>query len=231
MGAGCLAGAAFICPRGADAALVVNLNGATTITDNGAGDNDPATGRIVNTSVVAGFGIAISIAESTSPGTATAGLIQISSLLIENQTGAPGTLTITTSDTNFSLPGSGAQPMNLESDIGGTFALGSGVGNSVAFQSFADPANGQPAAAVATPVLTFIKATTNTSESFSGSNTSTWTRAAGPYSLADKAVITLSPGGQVNISGTTTAEAVPEPGSFALLGVGALALARRRKAR
>jgi len=233
MGAGCLAGAAFFCSRGVDAALILNLNGATTITDNGAGDSDPAVGRIVNTSVVAGFGISISIAASNSPGTATAGLLQISSLVIENQTPSPGTLTITTSDTNYTLPGGAGTPMTLENDIGGTFALGSAVGNTVSFRSFADPANSQPAGPVSTPALTFIKATTNTTESFSGSNQAAWTRAAGPYSLANQAVITLASGGQVNISGTTTAEAVPEPASLALISAvaGALLVGRRRNAR
>jgi len=226
----CVAGAAF-CASRAQAALIVNLNGVTSITDNAAGDSDPAVGRIINSSNVTGFGIAVSIAASNSPGTSTAGLLQISSLDIENQTGGTGVLTITVSDTNYTLPGAGIASMLLDSDIGGTFAQGSAVGNTVSFRSFADPANVQPAAAVSTPALIFLKATSSTTEAFSGSNTVPWTRGAGAYSLANQAVITLTAGGQVNISGTTTATLVPEPASLAAIGLAgtALAMGRRRR--
>jgi hypothetical protein len=197
--------------------------------DNGPGDSDPALGRITNTSIVGGFGIAISIAASNSPGTSTAGLLQISSLLIENQGSGTGSLTITTSDTGYTAPGGGGSSMSLENDIGGTFSIGSAVGNTVTFRSFADPTNGQPAGSVSTPSLVFLKSTTSTTESFSGSNSVNWIRGGGPYSLTNVATVTLAAGGQINLSGTTTV--VPEPTSVVALGAlsaAAFGLRRRR---
>jgi len=149
------AGAMFAAAPTAKAALVVNLNGGTTITDNGAGDTDPATGQITNSSTVAGFGVAITVAESNSPGTSSSGLIQISSLSIKNQGAGQGSLTISVSDNNYTAPGTNGSPMLLESDIGGTFAKGSAAGDSVSFRSFVDPANVQPATVNGTAALSF----------------------------------------------------------------------------
>ena len=224
----CAAAAGSLLASQAHAALVLNLNGAINVTDNGAGDLNPAVGQITNQSVVAGFGIAISVAASNSPGTPTAGLLQISSLLIENQAAGTGVLTITTSDTNYFLPT--GPLMSLDSDVGGTFSIGSAIGNSVSFQSFADPNNAQPAGPVSTPPMNFFKSTSATTESFSGSNSVNWVRNAGPYSLTNVAVVTLAAGGQVNLSGTTTA--VPEPTSalaLAAMSAGLLGLRRRSR--
>jgi len=212
-----------------NAALILNINnGAVVVTDNGAGDSDPTVGRIANTTTsAAGYSLAITLGTSNSPGSTTAGLLQINSLNVENGAN-PAVLDIRLSDTGFTNPAGTA--MTLQGSVGGTYTGGS-LGNSVAFQSFADPANGQPAAAVSTPNLTFTKATPLLSEPFSGSNAVAWARAAGPYSLAEHLVITLSANGQVQIAGATNATAVPEPASIGLLGLGAVAaLARRRRA-
>jgi hypothetical protein len=223
-----LAAAGLLVAAPAKAALLLNVGG-NVVTDNGAGDLDPSVGTINNTSTVGGFGVAITIAESTSPGNSTAGLLQISNLSIQNQSSGTGSLTITVSDNNYTAPGAGGVPMTLESDIGGTFSKGAAIGNTVTFQSFADPANGQPTALNPTPLLSFSKATSSTTESFSGSNQGGFTRAAGPYSLTNVTTITLAAGGQVNISGTTTASAVPEPASLGVLALGGLLAARRRR--
>jgi hypothetical protein len=214
-----------------NAALILNINnGAVVVTDNGAGDSDPTVGRIANTTTsAAGYSLAITLGTSNSPGSTTAGLLQINSLNVENGAN-PAVLDIRLSDTGFTNPGGAGTPMTLQGSVGGTYTGGS-LGNSVAFQSFADPANGQPAAAVSTPNLTFTKATPLLSEPFSGSNAVAWARAAGPYSLAEHLVITLSANGQVQIAGATNATAVPEPASIGLLGLSAVAaLARRRRA-
>jgi hypothetical protein len=224
---GLLAAGAMFAPT-ARAALMLNVGG-NIVTDNGAGDLDPTVGTINNTTNVGGFGVAITIGESNSPGNGTAGLLQISNLSIENQTGGTGSLTITASDTGYTAPGTAGVPMTLESDMGGTFSKGAAIGNSVTFQSFADPLNSQPTAANPTPLLTFNKATSNTTESFSGSTQGAFTHGAGAYSLSNVTTITLAAGGQVNLSGTTTASAVPEPATLGLLAMGGLLAARRRR--
>jgi len=226
-GAACIGAAGLVCSR-ANAALMVNLNGVITVTDNGAGDTDPAVGRITTTQTVPGFGISVDIASSNSPGTATAGLLTINSLDIQNLGTAAAALTVTTSDTGYTAPGGAATLMNLDSDIGLTFSNGAIIGNTATFKSSADPANAQPAAAFNTALLTFTKATANSTESFNGSNQTTFTRLGTPYSLSNTAVITLSPGGQVNLGGTTTATAIPEPAALGCLaGLGMLAVRRR----
>jgi hypothetical protein len=226
-GFACLAGGLFFASD-AGAALILNLNsGAIVVSDNGAGDTDPAVGSIVNNSVVGGFGVAISIATSNSPGTPVAGLLQISSLDVSNLGAGTGVLSIQVSDTGFTLPGSGSTPMLLETDMGGTITRAA-FGDTVTFKSSADPANGQPAGPVSTPPLVFVKSLPVVTESFSGSNSTLWVRAAGPYSLSNVATVSLSAGGQLNLSGTTTATAgIPEPGALPALGLLAGFLPRR----
>lgn len=212
------------------AALVVDLqNGAVVISDNGALDSDPTVGSIINSTIVAGFGVSITVATSNSPGTPAAGILQVTSLGVQNLNASVGTLLVRVSDTNFTLPGGPLSAMNLESSVGGTFTL-SPVGDLVNFQSFADPANLQPATAVLTPAQLFIKSAPGlTTESFNSTNNVGWSRGAGAYSLTNITTIMLSPGGQMNVSGTTVATAVPEPGTAVLLGLAIpLLLSRRR---
>jgi len=223
---GCLVAAIAPSSR---AALILNIdNGATIVTDNGAGDSDPTVGRINNTTTSAsGYSVVITLATSNSPGTAAGGILQINSLDVQNGGTGPATLDLRVSDTNFTQPGTNGTQMLLASSMGGTFTCGV-IGNSVTFQSSADPANGQPASAVNTPVLTFTKSTALTSEPFNGNNSVLWNRGAGAYSLADHVVINLSAGGQLNVTGATNATAVPEPASLGLLALAVPFLARRR---
>lgn len=225
----CAAGAALWVSADANAALVLDLNnGAIVINDNAPGlDSDPAIGSITNTSTVGGFGIAISIANSDSPGTPSSATLQISSLEIKNQGVGAGVLTIAVSDNNFLLPGVAGSPMTMYSDFGGTFSLNAALGDSVSFQSFVDPANITPANAVSTAPLNFVKTNPGT-QAFSNSNSAPWVHGAGAYSLRNVSTISLSTGGQLNISGTTTV--VPEPTSLvALGGLAATAFGLRRR--
>jgi hypothetical protein len=214
----------------ARAALMLDLqSGSTVITDNGPGDSDPTIGRIINTSVVAGFGITITVGQSNSPGTSSAGILQIQSLDIQNLNPNPATLIIKLSDTDFTLPGGTGDTLRVDSSVGGTFTQAN-LGDSVIFQSFADPANAQPAVEVPTPAMLFDKLDpTLFTESFSGSDFVTFVRGAEPYSLSNETIVNLSANAQINISGTTTSTPVPEPSVASLILVaGAMVLRRRR---
>ena len=221
---------ALVVVPAAKAALMLDLqNGSSIITDNGTGDSDPTIGRIINTSVVAGFGLTITVGQSNSPGTSTAGILQIQTLAIQNLNPTSATLVVKLSDTGFTLPGSAGSIVRVDSSVGGTFTQAN-VDDSVIFQSFADAANAQPAVAVPAPAMLFDKLNPSLfTESFSGSNFVTFPRDAGPYSLSNEAIVTLSAGAQMNISGTTTATLIPEPGVATLILVaGAVILHRRR---
>jgi hypothetical protein len=208
--------------RTASAALIVDYNNfAQSVVDNGAGDTDPAVGKIINNTNIAGFGVTITVAFSDSPGSGTSANLQINTLDITNNNPGPATLTIRVSDSGFTTPPGPA--MFMGSSVGGTFNLAAPT-DTVSFQSLADPANGQPAGPVVTAPLNFVHGVT---PDFNGADGVAWARGAGPFSLSNITTITLSPGGQANISGTTTV--VPEP----VIGVGALAsvglLGRRRR--
>lgn len=216
--------------RPSQAALVVDLqNGAYVIADNGAFDSDPAIGSIINSTVVAGFGVSITVATSNSPGNPSAGILQVTSLNVQNLNANASTLMVRVSDTNFVLPGVPFGPMDLQSSVGGTFTLAP-VGDMVSFQSFADPANLQPATTVLTPAQLFIKSNPGlTSESFNNTNNTAWSRGAGAYSLTNITTVVLSPNAQMNVAGTTLATAVPEPGTIAILGLAMPLLLFRRR--
>jgi hypothetical protein len=212
----------------AQAALVVTLNGTTTITDNGAGDTDGTSGQIIANTNVTGFGVAITVAKSNSPGAAGLGLLEISSLDVRNNNAGNATLTINVSDNNYTAPaGLAGSPMRLESTMSGNFTSAA-IGNTISFQSFADPANGQPTAANPSPSQTFTKINAAlTSEPFAGTVSSAWTRGAGAYSLTSVTTISLAANAQAQTSGATSA--VPEPTALALLLAAAPLAARRRR--
>ena len=211
------------------AALILDINnGATVVNDNGAGDSDPAVGRISNTTSPAGYSVVINLATSNSPGTASAGLLQINSLDVQNGAN-PANLNIRISDTDYTAPGGAGSPMLLQSSLTGSFVQ-AGLGDSVSFQSFTDPANAQPASAIASPLLTFTKSLPLVTEPFSGTNLTNWVRGAGAYSLASDIDLTLSANGQLQLTGTTNVTVVPEPATLGFFAAGALGLIARRRA-
>jgi hypothetical protein len=221
--------------RSADAAILLDYNNnAVVIADGGAGDLDGvANGQIINQQVIAGFGVTINVATSNSPGLPSGGSLQISSLSVENLNPGPGPaqLTIRVSDIGFTAPGGAGSQMTLSSALGGTF-LHATINDSVTFQSFADPANAQPAVAVTSGPQVHLKSTAADPESFNSSVATNFLRGAGPYSLTNITTLSLSPGAtfeQVNDSGTTLATLVPEPASLGIMGIGALALLARRR--
>src|SRR5205823_2571406 len=82
------AGLGLFAAGAANAALILTLTpsgGApVTVTDNGAGDSDPAVGSITDIGAIGGFQTNIVVGASNSPGAASAGLLQIQSLDVRN---------------------------------------------------------------------------------------------------------------------------------------------------
>lgn len=216
----------------AQAALVLDLqNGGIVVQDNLAGDNDPTVGIISNSSSIAGFTFQITVAQSNSPGVSTGGTLGVVNLQVTNVSN-PGTasLVITATDDGFALPAAGVGGlMQLSGSAGGTFTVPSAIGDSVKFQSFVDPSNDSivgDADEVSTALLQFFRGTNAATEAYSGNDVVNWTR-AGAYSLRSVITTTLSPGGTVQVTGTTVA--TPEPGVLGSLCLAGAMFIRRRR--
>jgi hypothetical protein len=223
----------------AHAAPILKVN-TVTVQDNGVGDSDPTPGVIHFTGPVAGFDVVDIRGSSNSPGGAMgsgpirdAGLLQLQSVQARNNTGTRQALDIVFGDTGFTP---GLVNNTLTSSVGLTMT-GATQGDSATFQSYYDPTNGAPgrtspyttgaqtAQANGTQLTQAYSSTSDTSVPSPQSPTS-------PFSLSQYVGFDLSPLDQVNLSGTTAANTLtPEPGSLALLGLGAVAVLGRRRRR
>jgi hypothetical protein len=206
----------------AQAAVVLTLeSGAFSSTVSGASLAN-------NTSIaINGYTLSTNVGVSNSPGTPAEGVLQITTISIRNS-GSADPLKITLSAVDYDAPGSPGDEISLLSSVGGTIT-GNAPGLPITFQSFADPNNAQPATAVAAPLQTYIS-TGALLESFSNDVTTSFARSlSSDYSLANVLVLTLAPGAQANISGTTVTF-VPEPAALGLLAAALPMVARRRRA-
>jgi hypothetical protein len=158
--------------------------------------------------------------------------LQLSSSNIENLSGAPITISLVAGDNNF------VGPVTFIRDSGSlTFnnAVGSGP-SSLSF--FADPLNAQGANPLNTPgsLLETVTGTPTTNpDSFAGSNIAAFS-ALGPFSMTESASLALTTGGSITGFNQAMETGVPEPKTWAMLGVGfalmaALGFRRRRSAR
>jgi hypothetical protein len=229
-----LASLAVPTPVRADFVMTLEEAGVSNlvITDGSALDQDSTTGKILLEGSYGDFTVQTSVAGTsnrTTPGTGDIAQLQITDLAVRNNSGGQKTLTILLSDTDFTFPGGTGSAMTLRSSIGGTF-LGALVGDSFTFQSFADNNNVVNGTQISTDPLTFTSPG-GVQTSYSGNNSIDFTR-GDTYSLSNSSTFTLSPGGQLNPSGTTSVIGssgsgiaggpVPEPGSLALGTLGFL---------
>jgi hypothetical protein len=205
-------------------------------------DQDPTTGKL---SFLGSFGdftvktAAIGYSNRTSPGTGVLAVLQLTDLAVRNTSAGQKSLTILLSDTDFTFPGGTGSVLTVRSSIGGTFLLAT-AGDTFTFQSFADNSNVANGTQVKTDPLGFTSPG-GVQTGFNGDDSTDFTRGSS-YSLSNSSTFTISPGGQLNTSGTTSVigssgsgiAAVPEPGGLALgavgfLMAGACVRLRRRK--
>ena len=224
--AGIAAIAAFVFAPSANATLQLSIgaNGSTFTCADGQLGCDLSGGAnnllTVNT-LVGGAFVQITLAQSAAGATNS---LELSSANIENQSGAPLTVTLLASQTDFT------GPVTLVNNSGSlTFNDNVGAGLST-LKFWADASNVQGANPTNTPgtLLESVSGTAATNpDSFSGSNIAPFV-AGGLFSMTEGAALDLIAGGSVtgfNQSMVTLASLpVPEPMTLGILGMGMLGL-------
>lgn len=142
--------------------------------------------------------------------------LTLSNLTITDVSGAPRSITLAASDTGFAAPVtfvSTSASATFTDNIGGTGSL----------QFFADTLNRQGAGnPIATPgdlLFTVNGLATVNPQSFAGTRTDSFIADA-PFSMTETATFTLRNGGSITGFDSSAVSGVPEPKTWALLGIG-----------
>jgi len=168
-----------------------------------------------------GFAIKTLATDSNSPGDPGLAFLDGSATSLTNVTSSTKTLYIKLGDTGWTSPTAPPGFLLFESSIGGTVGVAKPA-NSLVFQSYVDPADGQNSTAGFTtgPQTPAITATGPF-----GSSASTSLFNLGPgYSMTQLYIVTLGAGGKIGFNATTTLTLLPEPSSLAIAGLGGLGL-------
>jgi hypothetical protein len=217
---------------------ITSGSGTVTVLDNGAGDADPTPGVIHFAGPVAGFDAVDIRGSSNSPGGTLAsgpirdaGLLQLESVQARNNSAGRQVLDIVFGDTGFTP---GLTNNTLTSSVGLTMT-GATQGDTATLQSYYDPTNGAPGrtSPYTTGAQTAVANGAQLTQSYSSTSDTSLPSPASPtspFSLTQYVGFDVSPLSQVNLSGTTASNTqTPEPGSLALVGIGAVTLLGRRR--
>lgn len=215
LAAGVLAAASA--PAAARLQLSIGANGSTFSCFDGQLGCDQSGGAnnllLVNTSVGGAFvEIALATSQFGNPN-----LLTLSSSDIINQSGAPISINLIASDTDFVAPVS----FITEST---SLTFNNAVGSPASFERFwADTANTQGANPANTPGTLLFTATgtpTQNPDSFDGTHLSPFAALA-PFSMTEATQLNLIAGGSVTgFSQNMQSGAIPEPSTWAMLGIG-----------
>jgi hypothetical protein len=234
-----LLGATILAALGAspaNATLQIAFTDGTTVVTCADGQScdlaGPAKNIIILNETVGAFHIIGTVAASVSG--AAEDNLQFSTSLISNSGSGEGKLSIVVGDTNFVGP---VNAVRESASLTFNNALGSGP-STLGF--FADSANAQPAGiGLATPGQTLFQDSGSPSSnpfSFAGTNVSPFL-ADGLFSMTEAATLGLRGGASITgFNESMESSAIPEPSTWAMLGLGFGALAlmgfkRKRSAR
>jgi hypothetical protein len=167
-----------------------------------------------------GFNVNALNTDSNSPGTPSLTLLEGAVLHVTNNNSTSATLYIKLGDTDFTAPITPPSIL-LQSHIGGSVTV-AGAHNTLTFQSYVDPADGQNSLTGFTPGP---QTPTVTAGSYNNDASTLITSGlTSPYSITEYLKFTLDPRSQLGFQSNTTLSAVPEPSSLALSCIGILGL-------
>lgn len=167
-----------------------------------------------------GISITALATSSDSPGDVGFSYLTGSDVALKNTSTSTKTLYIKLGDTDYMSPTSPPGFIDFRSHITTTALIGNAV-NTLTFQSFVDPANGQNTTAGFTTGLQTLNVKSGSDSSDAETFIGTL---APPFSMTEAFKVTLGAGSLINFATSTTLTAVPEPSSLAIAGLGALGL-------
>lgn len=209
-------------PAAATLQLSIDVNGTTFSCADGQLSCDQSGGAknlLVIDQTVNGVLVQVALAQSTS---GSVNVLQLSSSNIVNESAIQKNIELFAGDTSF------AGPVNRINDSG-SLTFNQAVGSAQSSLSFfADALNRQGANPTNTPgsLLEQVFGTPLTNpDSFSGSNFAVFL-ADGAFSMTEAANLNLIAGGSITgFNQSMTSSAIPEPKTWAMLGLGFLAMA------
>jgi hypothetical protein len=220
--------------RALDQELQITIDGSTTIFHALNGGNAFGTKAFHGVTVIA-------TVTSDSPGETNSAFLLGATLAVISTNSAIHSVVVSVGDTNYLTP---VTPPNITATStlgGGTTAGLASPATTLSLESYVDPGNGQNSTVGGLGAQTTYKTgNVNTAGSFALDDKSkTLTSLAAGFSMTS--VTTIHLGGVTNFNFTTTLDlsqerinAVPEPSSLAIAGIGALGMVgfglRRRKA-